>query len=269
MGTLSVCMTASREPARVRAILALVRPLADEIVLAVDERTSDDVLSACADLVDRPLTYAFEWPPARYIGWIHHRCSADWILRLDDDELPGHELLAALPSLLEDRRHSCFWLPRRHLYPDLHHFLASHPWAPDYQARLVRNVPGLWRFDGRAHHGAEVLGEQRREPAAALYHLHYALAPEQRRLGTAERFERVLPGFATEAYPVNALYLPERWSGVRTDRVPRARPCSDRRRRSAGAAARAPPAGAVRARRGCRRRPLQHEPYGCGRRIPR
>ena len=220
MGTLSLCMTASREPARVRAILALLRPLVDEIVLAADERGADGILGACADLVDRPLAYAFEWPPARYIAWIHHQCSADWILRLDDDELPGQDLLDALPALVEDRRHSCIWLPRRHLFPDLDRYLASHPWSPDYQARLVRNVPGLWRFDGRAHHAAEVLGEHRREPGAAVYHLRYACTTEERRVATVESFERALPGQMTEAYPVNALYLPERWSGVRTVGVP-------------------------------------------------
>jgi FkbM family methyltransferase len=220
VATLSLCMTAGREPAQVRAILELVRPVADEIVLAVDDRVADAVHSACADLVDRPLAYAFEWPPARYIAWIHHQCSADWILRLDDDELPSTSLLEVLPELLENRRHSCLPLPRRHLYPDVDHYLSSHPWFPDYQARLVRNLPGLWRLDGRAHHGIEVLGEQRRIPNAPLYHLHYAVSSEEQRLVTAHRFERAMPGHVSETYPVNALYLPERWTGVRTEKVP-------------------------------------------------
>ena len=56
MGSLSVCMTAGRDPARVRAILELVRPVADEIVLAADERIAADVHAACADLTDRRLS---------------------------------------------------------------------------------------------------------------------------------------------------------------------------------------------------------------------
>ncbi len=228
MGSLSVCMTAGRSPARVRAILELLRPVADEIVLAADERVAGAVHAACADLTDRRLSYAFEWPPSRYIGWIHHQCSADWILRLDDDEAPSRALLDALPRLVADRRHSLQWLPSRHLYPGFGTYLVSHPWCPDYHARLVRNVPGLWRFSGRSHQEAQVLGEHRREPDAALYHLRYVETPEADRRATAERYEQLLPGATTEAYPVNALYLPERWSGLRIAAVPdRDRPLVD------------------------------------------
>jgi hypothetical protein len=213
-------MTAGRDPARVRSILALLRPLAAEIVLAADERVADAIHAACADLTDRRLAYTFEWPPARYIGWIHHQCSGDWILRLDDDELPSQALLDALPRLITDRRHSCFWLPSRHLYPGLASYLVNHPWCPDYHARLVRNVPGLWRFSGRAHHEAEVLGEHRREPDAALYHLRYVETREAQRHATAERYEALKAGATTEAYPVNALYLPEQWDGLQIAPVP-------------------------------------------------
>jgi hypothetical protein len=84
----------------------------------------------------------------------------------------------------------------------------------------VRNVAGLWHSDGRAHHELQVLGEQRREPATPFYHLRYVATSEAERLATAERYERLVPDLRTEAYPVNALYLPERWSGVRTAAVP-------------------------------------------------
>jgi hypothetical protein len=220
MTTLSVCMTASRDPARVRAILALVRPVADEIVLAADDRSAEAIHAACADLVDRRLAYAFAWPPSRYIGWILHQCSADWILRLDDDELPSRALLDALPALVRDRRRSAFCLPRRHLYGAPDRYLASHPWFPDYQARLLRNVPGLWSSDGAAHREPRVLGERRREPALPFYHLRYVITSEAGRRETANRYDELVPDLRTEAYPVNALYLPERWSGLRAAPVP-------------------------------------------------
>jgi hypothetical protein len=220
MDALSVCMTAGRDPARVRAILTLLRPVADEIVLAADARVADAVHAACADLTDRRLSYTFEWPPSRYLGWIHHQCSGDWILRLDDDELPGQDLLDALPSLVADRRRSCIHLPCRHLHPHPTTYLASHPWHPDYHARLVRNVPGLWRFDGRAHTEVDVLGEHRREPAAPFYHLRYVDTPAAHRQATVARYEQRGARPTTEAYPVNALYVPERWTGLQLAAVP-------------------------------------------------
>jgi hypothetical protein len=164
VATLSVCMTASREPARVRAILALLRPIADEIVLAADDRSAEAIHAACADLVDRPLAYAFAWPPSRY--------------------------------------------------------LASHPWYPDYQSRLLRNVPGLWSFDGSAHREPQVLGERRREPALPFYHLRFVITPENGRRATVGRYDELVPDLTTEAFPVNSMYLPEHWSGVRTAPVP-------------------------------------------------
>ena len=218
--TLSVCMTASREPARVRAILALLRPIADEIVLAADDRSAEAIHAACADLVDRPLAYAFAWPPARYIAWILHQCSGEWILRLDDDEAPSRALLDALPTLAADRRRSAFCLPRPPLYGSPDRYLASHPWYPDYQSRLLRNVPGLWSSDGSAHREPQVLGERRREPALPFYHLRFVITPENGRRAAVGRYDELVPDLTTEAFPVNSMYLPEHWSGVRTAPVP-------------------------------------------------
>lgn len=215
-------MCAGRDPAAVRAILGLVRPLADEIVLAADSRRAEEILGACADLVDRPLVFDYEPTASRYRGWLHHQCTADWILQLDDDEVPGRGLLDALPELVADRRRSHFDLPERELFPDTGHYLTSHPWGPGYRLRMVRNLPGLWSFDGSAHGEPQVLGEGRRVQQAPLYHLRFATESFEQRLATARRSEGLRPGHMTEAYSVNALYLPECWSGVETASVPAA-----------------------------------------------
>ena len=104
--TLAFCITTRGPAERVRAQLELMRPHADEIVLAVNREGGLDTLDACADLADRRLTYDFEDSPSRLIAWVLHQCSADWILRLDDDEVPSAALLHALPELIRDRRPS-------------------------------------------------------------------------------------------------------------------------------------------------------------------
>jgi hypothetical protein len=220
MGSLSVCMVASREGASVRAILELLRPVAGEIVLGVDARRAEPVLSACADLVDRPYLLDFTGTAERHTAWLHHHCRGDWILRLDDDELPGAALLEQLPELARDRRHTLQLLPRRNLFPTRERYLASHPWHPDYQPRLVRNVPGVWTFTGLPHSCVDALGERRRVPGAPFYHLRYVASPAEERLATALERERVQPGLTTEDYAVNALAVPERWSGLETRPVP-------------------------------------------------
>ena len=213
-------MTASRDEGTVREILTLLRPVVDEVVLGVDSRASDRILGACGDLVDRAYAYRFETTVEQYVASLHHRCSGDWIFRIDDDEVPSAALLEQLPEIAKDRRHSLVLLPMRHLFPTRDRFITSHPWHPDYHARIARNVTGLWTFRGRSHTDIQVLGERRRVPEAPLYHLHFADPDTEARLATARRRDSAAPGRSTESFNVNAVSVPELWTGLETAAVP-------------------------------------------------
>ena len=76
-------------------------------------------------------------------------CSGDWILNVDDDEVPSEELLAALPELIAAADVTHYWLLRRWLWPDAARMIAEHPWTTDYQLRLVQNDPRLLALPGR------------------------------------------------------------------------------------------------------------------------
>jgi hypothetical protein len=220
MGSLSLCMTASRDAGSVRAILALLRPVVDEVVLGLDSRAAERILAACGDLVDRAYAYEFDTTVEQYAAWLYHRCSGDWIFRIDDDELPSQALLEQLPEIAGDRRRSVALLPMRHLFPTRDRFITSHPWHPDYHARVIRNVPGLWTFRGGCHAGVEALGERRRIPDAPLYHLRFAVPDAEARVATARRRDSAVPGLLTEGYNVNAVSVPELWTGIETAEVP-------------------------------------------------
>jgi hypothetical protein len=221
MASVSFCMTTRGALPRIHALLSLVRPHVDEIVLAVDAGGNLDALEACADLADRRLTFDYLAPPCRNIGWLQHQCSCDWLLRFDDDEIPSAALLEALPELVADRRPTHYGLTRRWLYGDASTYISSPPWLPDYQLRLVRNVPGIWRFTGEMHDGAIVLGE-RRLVDLPIYHADLLLLPVDERRRKAERYERLRPQHVAEGAPVNAIYVPEDWTDVLTERVPEA-----------------------------------------------
>src|SRR3954469_3733268 len=217
--TVSFCMTTRGPLPRIPRLLELVRPYVDEIVLAVDRMGNLDVIDACADLADRRLTFDYAAPPCRNIGFLQHECSADWLLRFDDDEVPSRALLEALADLVADRRPTHYGLSRRWLHPDPGTYVLSPPWLPDYQLRLVRNVPGLWRFTGEMHDGAIVLGE-RRLVDLPLYHADLLLLDVDARRRKAEKYERLRPDHLAEGVPVNAIYVPEDWDGVETAAVP-------------------------------------------------
>lgn len=222
MGSVSLLMAASRDEATVRALLTQARPFVDEVVLGVDTRAADRILSTCGDLVDQAYTYEFETTVEQYTAWLAHRCTSDWILRLDDDEVLSPTLLEMLPELTDSRRHSLLLLPIRHLFPDRGQFITSHPWHPEYQGRLLRNVPGLWTFGGTSHSSILALGERRRIPEAPIYHLHFAVPDTDARLATARLREAATPGLATESFSVNAVSLPELWTNLQTAPVPTA-----------------------------------------------
>ncbi|HEX2233931.1 MAG TPA: hypothetical protein VHG69_11285, partial [Thermoleophilaceae bacterium] len=216
--SLSVCLLTRGPAERVRALLELIRPVAAEIVLAVDEQGDSAAAEACADLADR--SYLLDvGMPARVLGWLMNECTADWILRIDDDEVPSAALLRELPAILAAERPTNVALARRWLHPDRHHYLRSHPWTPDYQLRLVRNVPGIWRFPGLRHDNFDALGERRFLPLA-IYHLDLLLQPLEARRAKRALYEADRPAHAADGFPVNAMYTPEDVEGIELSPVP-------------------------------------------------
>lgn len=206
--TLSFCITTKGPPARVRALLSVLRPHVDEIVLAVDRRRGGDTLDACADLADRRLTFELDGTASRLIGWVLAQCGGDWILRLDDDEVPSAALLTGLSGLIADRRPEQILLERRWLYPSVHHYLTDSPWRWEFLPRLLRNSPGSWRFRGRMHDHGDLGGEQRLADAP-FYHLDLILNSLEDRRRKSLHYEVRRPGLVIEGVPVNSLYVPE------------------------------------------------------------
>ena len=207
--TLSVnCMT--RGPAdRVAAMLGLFRSVADEVVVVVDDRAGPEVEAALASVADRLLRYPYEEPVDRPLAWIHARCSGDWVLTVDDDEIPGQALLDALPELSSARDVTHYWLPRRWLYPTADRYLDARPWRPDYQPRLVLNDPRFVSFPAETHVPVAAIGPSR-YLETPLYHLDTLLNSREAREEKAARYERAHPGKRVAGRPMNeAFYLPE------------------------------------------------------------
>ena len=85
------------------------------------------------------------------LAWLHGLCRCDWILRLDDDEVPSAGAARAVRAWSQRRELTHAHVPRRWLHPDASTWLADAPWTPDYQLRLVRNDPTVVSFPGWMH----------------------------------------------------------------------------------------------------------------------
>src|SRR5207244_4612445 len=108
----------TRGPAdRVAAMLSLFRVVADEIFVALDDRAEPDVEAALGAVGDRVIRYPYAEPVDRPLAWIHSECRGEWVLTVDDDEVPSRALLDALPELVAADDVTHYWLPRRWLYP--------------------------------------------------------------------------------------------------------------------------------------------------------
>jgi hypothetical protein len=200
----------TRGPAdRVAAILALFHGVADEILVAVDARADPGVEAALGSVTTKLLRYPYEEPVDRPLAWIHARCSCDWVLTIDDDEIPGRGLLDALPELARARDVTHYWLPRRWLYPTAGRFLDTRPWRPDYQPRLVLNDPRIVSFPAETHVPVVAIGPSRYLDLP-LYHLDTLLNAREAREEKARRYERLHPGKRVAGRPLNeAFYVPE------------------------------------------------------------
>jgi hypothetical protein len=207
--TLSVNVMTRGPGDRVAAMLSLFRGLADEIFVALDDRAGPEVEAALAAVADRVVRYPYEEPVDRPLAWIHHECRGDWVLTMDDDEVPSRALLDALPRLVETRDVTHYHLPRRWVYGAPDRWLDARPWRPDYQTRLVLNDPRVVSFPDETH--VPVLaGGPGRYLDTPIYHLDTLLNSQETRAAKAERYERLHPGKVVAGLPLNeAFYLPE------------------------------------------------------------
>jgi len=201
-------MTAGPGP-RVAALLGALRPVADELLVALDDRADAAVRRDLAAVADRIVLYPFAEPVDRPLPWLFDQCRCDWALALDDDEIPSLALLEALPALCADPGVTHYWFPRQWLYPDSSTYLGEAPWRPDYQPRLVRTDSRVVRFSAEFHRPMVVSGPGR-YPQLPLWHADPLLRSFEQRFAKSRHYERTRPGMRVGAYALNfAFYLPE------------------------------------------------------------
>ena len=194
---------------RVAAMLSLFRGIADEILVALDDRAGPEVEAPLAAVADRVVRYPYADPVDRPLAWLHAECRVDWVLTIDDDEVPMQALLDALPVLAQGEDVTHYWLPRRWLFGEPDRWLDARPWRPDYQPRLVLNDRRVLSFSTETHVPVKVLGPSRYLDAG-FYHLDTLLNSREAREEKARRYERSHPGKRVAGRPLNqAFYVPE------------------------------------------------------------
>jgi predicted O-methyltransferase YrrM len=168
---------------------------ADEIIIGVDRSSTDSTEDICARYADKLFRLEPIGTSERALAWLNDQCSGDWILRLDDDELPSARFVDALPRLMRDRNYTHYWLPRRWVIGEgRSRWIAEHPWWPDWQVRFFRNLPSLVSFPGQLHTDYDVQGAAGYFSEGSLYHYALVERNEEERRQKIEQYERIAPG---------------------------------------------------------------------------
>ena len=184
-------------------------------MIAVDVSNGEQDLESLAGVADRLFRIELDLFPEPAAAWLHEQCSADWILRVDDDEVVGASLIEQLPELTRARDVVQYWVTRRWLYPDSGRWLDEWPWFPDFQGRLVRNDPQLW-FSGLCHSGV-ALALPARYLDGGLYHLAHLLTDRRERELKVERYRAVDAELRVNAADphLSRFYVPEAHAAAR------------------------------------------------------
>jgi hypothetical protein len=207
--SLSVVLMTRGPGARVAALLQTLRPVADEVLVALDDRADQSVRDARAAVADRIVLFPFAEPVDRPLAWLFEQCRAEWALVLDDDEIPSVALIEALPELCAARDVTHYSVPRRWLFPDESTYLDDAPWRPDYQLRLLRTDPRFVQFSDEFHRPIVARGPGR-FPEEPLWHADTMLRSYEERLQKARRYEQMRPAMRIGSRSLNfAFYLPE------------------------------------------------------------
>ena len=208
--TLSVCCATSDPGARVAATLRQLRPVADEIVLAVDSQLDPDRLGRYAEVADRLLRYEFVDSVEQAMPFVAAQCTGDWILRIDGDEVMSPALIERLPELTGARDVFQYWLSCRWLFPDADHYLAQPPWHWS-TPRLVRNDPATLWHRGLSHGRFEPVFPSVRL-SEGYYHLALLVKDIAFREAKVAHYLSIQSGHSHRVLEddVTAFYLPER-----------------------------------------------------------
>ena len=219
---LSVCVMTRSPTGRLAAIVESLRPVVDEVVIAAEDGIDPGSAASLLEIADVVRLFPHREPGDSVIPWLHSLCSGDWILNVDDDEIPSAALIAALPALAAASGVTHYWIARRWLWPDAGHFLDEPPWGREWVLKLVRNDPASLRFSDEFHRPVVVSGASRYVDAP-LWHADFVLQPFEYRRGKVLAYEHARRGMRVDGLSLNSgFYLPELRGDSRVSAVPEA-----------------------------------------------
>ena len=137
--TLSVSIISHNEEDNIGRCIEAVRDIATEIIV-VDSGSTDKTVEIA--LAHGAAVFPEEWKGhVRQKNSAFEKCSCDWILALDCDEVVSPELKEAILRAVEREECTGYQVNRKTIY--LGRWI-EHAWYPDWNLRLIRRNAGTW-----------------------------------------------------------------------------------------------------------------------------
>jgi len=205
--SLSAATATYNGAARLPTLLSQLTALADEVLVLVDSRTSDDSIEIARSYTEKVIV--FEHDPSFFnmyrVGMAN--MTGDWALHIADDETLSPEWTrSAVNELMSARDVSHYLTPIRWLVPPGDRYLCNGPWHPFFAPRLARNTGSIAYAGGRLHDNLHILGERCALANMYIYHWDLAIRTRAEREAKVQRYREV-----DDEYPCAEYYLYEDW----------------------------------------------------------
>lgn len=180
---------------RLPRLLAQLAALCDEVVVAVDVRSSDGSADVARRYTDRVVRFDHDDQFAEIHRLMVREPGSAWVLRVDDDEtLSPNWTRERLAELFERREITHYFVPRRWVVPPGDRYVCQPPVWPNAAMRFFRNAPGTVRLPRTLHEQTRVAGTPRFLADLTIDHWNYVVYDRAARERKLADYERAHPG---------------------------------------------------------------------------
>lgn len=146
-------------PGTFAATLRQYRELGDELVVVVDDTTSDDTFDVAKEVT--PNVHLFVHDPLfiEMHRQAFSRCRGDWIFAADDDDrLSSNWTRPLFDALMRNRPVTHYWVPTRYLV-DAQTYISTAPYIGHFSVQLFRNIESIAVLPRNLHQQLAIAGE--------------------------------------------------------------------------------------------------------------
>ncbi len=146
-------------PGTFEQLLQKFQELADELIVLVDDTSTDDTFDVAKKFTKNVYSFAHDPLFIEMQRQAFYRCSGDWIFAADDDDkLSSRWTRPVFDTLMNMRSVTHYWVPSRYLVSD-ELYLATAPYIGHFSAQLYRNIESIAVLPQNLHQQMAFAGE--------------------------------------------------------------------------------------------------------------